>query len=225
MEDEMPEMYRQLVDLRNRLESHYREVQDFEYTIEKGTLYCLQTRNGKMNATARVRTSVEMVNEGLINRDEALLRVDPEELEQLLHPMLDPEHTVQPVAVGLPASPGGASGAVAFDADRAELLGRAGEKIILVREETKPEDIHGFFASRESSPAAAARPRMPRLWLAAWASPAWQARKASPSISAIARHRSVTRCCTRVTSSPSMVERATFTSVRSRRSTRSFPLN
>ncbi|MGD8630883.1 MAG: PEP/pyruvate-binding domain-containing protein, partial [Gammaproteobacteria bacterium] len=148
MEDEMPEMYRQLVDLRNRLESHYREIQDFEYTIEKGTLYCLQTRNGKMNATARVRTSVEMVNEGLITRDEALLRVDPEELEQLLHPMLDPAHTVQPVAVGLPASPGGASGAVAFDADRAELLGRAGEKIILVREETKPEDIHGFFASQ-----------------------------------------------------------------------------
>jgi len=148
MEQEMPEMYRQLVDLRNRLESHYREVQDFEYTIEKGTLYCLQTRNGKMNATARVRTSVEMVAEGLISRDEALLRVDPEELEQLLHPMLDPAHKVPPVAQGLPASPGGASGAVAFDADRAELLGRAGEKIILVREETKPEDIHGFFASQ-----------------------------------------------------------------------------
>ncbi|MGD8619329.1 MAG: PEP/pyruvate-binding domain-containing protein, partial [Gammaproteobacteria bacterium] len=148
MAQEMPEMYLQLVDLRNRLESHYREVQDFEYTIEKGTLYCLQTRNGKMNATARVRTSVEMVNENLINRDEALLRVDPEELEQLLHPMLDPAHKVEPVAQGLPASPGGASGAVAFDADRAELLGRAGEKIILVREETKPEDIHGFFASQ-----------------------------------------------------------------------------
>ena len=148
MEQEMPEIYRQLVDLRNRLESHYREVQDFEYTIEKGTLYCLQTRNGKMNATARVRTSVEMVSEGLINREEALLRVDPEELEQLLHPMLDPNHSVAPVAQGLPASPGGASGAVAFDADRAELLGRAGEKIILVREETKPEDIHGFFAAQ-----------------------------------------------------------------------------
>jgi pyruvate,orthophosphate dikinase len=148
MEQEMPEMYRQLLDLRNRLESHYHEIQDFEYTIENGTLYCLQTRNGKMNATARVRTSVEMANEGLIDREQALLRVDPEELEQLLHPMLDPNHSVEPVAQGLPASPGGASGAVAFDADRAELLGRAGEKIILVREETKPEDIHGFFAAQ-----------------------------------------------------------------------------
>jgi pyruvate,orthophosphate dikinase len=148
MEYEMPEMYRQLLDLRNRLESHYCEVQDFEYTIENGTLYCLQTRNGKMNAAARVRTSVEMANEGLIDREQALLRVDPEELEQLLHPRLDPDHGTAPVAQGLPASPGGASGAVAFDADRAELLGRAGEKIILVREETKPEDIHGFFASQ-----------------------------------------------------------------------------
>jgi len=148
MEYEMPEMYRQLVDLRNRLENHYREVQDYEYTIENGTLYCLQTRNGKMNAAARVRTSVEMANEGLINRDEALLRVDPEELEQLLHPSLDPKHSVNPVAQGLSASPGAASGAVVFDADRAELLGRAGEKVILVREETKPEDIHGFFAAQ-----------------------------------------------------------------------------
>jgi pyruvate,orthophosphate dikinase len=148
MEYEMPEMYRQLVDLRNRLENHYQEVQDYEYTIENGTLYCLQTRNGKMNAVARVRTSVEMANEGLITREQALLRVDPEELEQLLHPRLDPQHTVNHAAQGLSASPGAASGAVVFDADRAELLGRSGEKVILVREETKPEDIHGFFASQ-----------------------------------------------------------------------------
>ena len=148
MEQEMPEMYAQLVALRDRLESHYHEVQDFEYTIENGTLYCLQTRNGKMNATAKVRTSVEMASEGLIDREQALLRVDPEELEQLLHPRLDPDHEIAPVAQGLPASPGAASGAVVFDADRAELLGRAGEKILLVREETKPEDIHGFFASQ-----------------------------------------------------------------------------
>ena len=225
MEQEMPEMYRQLVDLRNRLESHYREVQDFEYTIEKGTLYCLQTRNGKMNATARVRTSVEMVSEGLINREEALLRVDPEELEQLLHPMLDPNHSVVPVAQGLPASPGGASGAVAFDADRAELLGRAGEKIILVREETKPEDIHGFLRPRAFSPAAAARPRMPPLSPAAWASPAWPARKASPSIFATARPRLVTRSCTRATSSPSTAARAMSTLEKSRRSSPSSPRN
>ena len=144
---EMPALYSQLVELRNKLEAHYKEVQDYEYTIEKGTLYCLQTRNAKMNAQALVRTSVEMVSEKLISREQALLRVNPEVLEQLLHPSLDPEHTANPVAQGLPASPGAASGKAIFDADRAELVGRAGEKVILVREETKPEDIHGFFAS------------------------------------------------------------------------------
>ncbi len=147
LEAEMPEMYRQLVALRDRLETHYKEVQDYEYTIEKGVLYCLQTRNGKMNAAARVRTSVEMANDGLLSREQALLRVDPEELEQLLHPRLDPSSKATAVAQGLPASPGAASGTVVFDADRAELLGRAGEKVILLREETKPEDIHGFFAA------------------------------------------------------------------------------
>jgi pyruvate,orthophosphate dikinase len=145
---DMPEMSRQLEELRQKLESHYREVQDFEYTIEKGTLYCLQTRNGKMNAAATVRTSVEMTESGLLTRDEALLRVDPELLEQLLHPRLDPDYEAEPVAQGLPASPGAASGKVVFDADRAELMGRAGEMVILVREETKPEDIHGFFAAQ-----------------------------------------------------------------------------
>ncbi len=146
---EMPEMHAQLVALRDRLEAHYREVQDFEYTIERGRLYCLQTRNGKMNAAATVRTSVEMEGEGLITREQALLRVQPESLEQLLHPHLDEAHLADvPLAVGLPASPGAASGKCVFDADRAELLGRAGERVILVREETKPEDIHGFFAAQ-----------------------------------------------------------------------------
>jgi len=148
MAEEMPALYQQLVELRNKLEAHYKEVQDYEYTIEKGILYCLQTRNGKMNAQALVRTSVEMVSEGLITREQALLRVDPEVLEQLLHPSLDPKQAAQPVAQGLPASPGAASGKVMFDADRAELVGRTGDKVILVREETKPEDIHGFFASQ-----------------------------------------------------------------------------
>ena len=147
LQREMPEMYQQLVELRDKLEDHYREVQDFEYTIEKGTLYCLQTRNGKMNATAMVRSSVEMADEGLISKGQALLRVDPELLEQLLHPRLDPEHDAWPVVQGLSASPGAASGKVVFDADRAELVGRTGEAVILVREETKPEDIHGFFAA------------------------------------------------------------------------------
>ena len=145
---EMPDLYQQLETLRNKLESHYKEVQDFEYTIEKGILYCLQTRNGKMNTTAMVRTSVEMVKEGLMTKEHALLRIKPDMLEQLLHPRLDANHNIEPLAQGLPASPGAASGHVVFDADRAELLGRQGEKVILVREETKPEDIHGFFAAQ-----------------------------------------------------------------------------
>ncbi len=147
MEQEMPGLYKELVELRNKLEAHYKEVQDYEFTIENGTLYCLQTRNGKMNAAATVQTSVDMFNEGLISREQALLRIDPELLEQLLHPRLDPESTELAVATGLPASPGAASGKCVFDADRAELLGNEGEKVILVREETRPEDIHGFFAS------------------------------------------------------------------------------
>lgn len=147
LEQDMPQIYKELVVLRNRLEDHYKEVQDYEYTIENGVLFCLQTRDGKMNAAARVRTSLEMCNEGLITRDQALLRINPEELEQLLHPRLDPESTQLPVAQGLPASPGAASGTIVFDADRAELARDEGKKVILVREETKPEDIHGFFAA------------------------------------------------------------------------------
>jgi pyruvate,orthophosphate dikinase len=148
MATEMPDIYAQLMELHNRLESHYKEVQDFEFTIEKGKLYCLQTRNGKMNARAMVRTSVEMANEGLISREKALLRVEPAVLEQLLVPQLSPNFKGKSLAQGLPASPGAASGHIVFDADTAELRGRAGEKIILVREETKPEDIHGFFQAQ-----------------------------------------------------------------------------
>jgi pyruvate,orthophosphate dikinase len=148
MAQEMPDLYKQLEELRTKLESHYREVQDFEFTIEKGTLYCLQTRNGKMNAIAMVRTSVEMVDEGLLTREEALLRINPEFLEQLLFPRLDPNFPAKALAKGLPASPGAASGKCIFDADTAEIKGRKGDRVILVREETKPEDIHGFFASQ-----------------------------------------------------------------------------
>jgi pyruvate,orthophosphate dikinase len=147
MEDEMPSQYGQLVELRNKLESHYQEVQDYEFTIEKGTLYCLQTRNGKMNAAAMVKTSVDMFSEELISKEQALLRIDPELLEQLLHPRLDPDKRSDPVALGLAASPGAASGKCVFDADLAEKLGKIGERVILVREETRPEDIHGFFAA------------------------------------------------------------------------------
>jgi pyruvate,orthophosphate dikinase len=148
METEMPEQYSQLVALRNTLEAHYQEVQDYEFTIEKSTLYCLQTRNGKMNAAATVKTSVDMYGEKLITRDQALLRVPPDLLEQLLHPRLDPASVTKPIALGLPASPGAASGKCVFDADLAEKMGNEGEEIMLVREETRPEDIHGFFAAQ-----------------------------------------------------------------------------
>jgi pyruvate, orthophosphate dikinase len=148
MAEELPKQFSELTDLRRKLEGHYKEVQDFEYTIEKGTLYCLQTRNGKMNAAALVRSSVEMEKTSLIDKRQALLRIDPEILNQLLFPRLDPKNTNKPVARGLPASPGVATGIAVFDADRAEKLGHTGERVILVREETKPEDIHGFFASQ-----------------------------------------------------------------------------
>ncbi len=148
LRNEMPEMANQLDALRDNLERHYHEVQDFEFTIERGVLYCLQTRNGKMNAVAMVRTSVEMAKAGLITREQALLRVDPMHLEQMLYPRLSPGFTGESVAQGLPASPGAASGYAVFDADRAEVQGKdMGRPVILVREETKPEDIHGFFAA------------------------------------------------------------------------------
>jgi len=148
MAEEMPDLYRQLEELRSKLETHYSEIQDFEFTIEKGILYCLQTRNGKMNTQAMVRTSVELVEEGLINEEQALLRIAPESLEQMLFPRLDPNADATPLATGLPASPGAACGHVVFDADRAVAQKAVNDKpLILLREETKPEDIHGFFVS------------------------------------------------------------------------------
>ncbi|MDH5573195.1 MAG: pyruvate, phosphate dikinase, partial [Gammaproteobacteria bacterium] len=146
MAKEMPDLYQQLETLRANLENHYKEIQDFEFTIEKGKLYCLQTRNGKMNTTAMVRTSIEMEQAGLISRQQALLRITPDSLAQMLYPRLDDSATkYTALAQGLPASPGSACGHIAFDADRAEMLGKQGQHIILVRDETKPEDIHGFF--------------------------------------------------------------------------------
>ncbi len=148
MQQEMPRLHGELIDLRDRLEQHYREVQDFEFTIERGRLYALQTRNGKMNARATVVTSIEMANAGVISREQALLRVNPALLEQLMVPTLAPGASAVALASGLPASPGAAAGRVVFDADTAEARGKLGEKVILVREETKPEDIHGFFAAQ-----------------------------------------------------------------------------
>ena len=145
---DMPATFKELEKMHNMLEKHYREVQDFEFTIEQNKLYMLQTRNGKMNAWALVKTSVDMVKEGLISEEEALLRIEPDMLEQFLHRRIDPDFKQEPLAVGISASPGVAVGKVVLDADRAERLGNEGEKIILTRIETKPEDIHGFFAAQ-----------------------------------------------------------------------------
>ena len=145
---DMPAVFKELEMMHNILEKHYREVQDFEFTIEQNKLYMLQTRNGKMNAWALVKTSVDMVKEGLISEEEALLRIEPDMLEQFLHRRIDPDFKQEPLAVGISASPGVAVGKVVLDADRAERLGNEGEKIILTRIETKPEDIHGFFAAQ-----------------------------------------------------------------------------
>ncbi len=148
LEKEMPALWDELQQVRRTLEEQYHEVQDFEFTIERGTFYMLQTRNGKMNATAFVKTSRDMVDAAVLSTEEALLRISPDHLEQLLHRRIDPSAPAEPIAGGLPASPGAASGKVVFDADEAERQGRAGEAVILVREETKPEDIHGFFQAR-----------------------------------------------------------------------------
>ncbi len=148
LSERMPETYKELLKVRQILESHYKEVQDFEFTIERGKLYILQTRNGKLNARAMIKTSVDMHREGLITKEEALLRVTPEHLTQLMHAHIDPKKKPFPLSTGVPASPGVASGKIVLDPDRAEELKKSGEdSLILLREETKPEDIHGFFAS------------------------------------------------------------------------------
>lgn len=143
----MPKAYEQLLQTCNDLEKHYREPQDVEFTIEHDRLYMLQTRAAKMNAIAMVKTSVDMVNEGLITKEEAILRINPEELEQLLHKRVDPKNSVKPIAKGIAASPGAASGKVVFDVKNAEEMAKKGEKVILVREETKPDDVPAFFVS------------------------------------------------------------------------------
>jgi pyruvate,orthophosphate dikinase len=144
LKEELPAVYQQFVDTCQKLEKHYRDLQDIEFTVEKGTLYMLQTRNGKRTARASVKVAVDMVNEGLISKEEALLRVDAEQINQLLHSQVDNSVELDPIAVGLPASPGAACGKVIFDADTAEKLGGAGEKVVLVRSETTPDDIHGI---------------------------------------------------------------------------------
>jgi pyruvate,orthophosphate dikinase len=148
MEESMPEVFKRLLGVRDRLERHFRDMQDIEFTVQRGTLYMLQTRGGKRTASAALRVAVDMVKEKLIDRNEAIRRVDPASLEQLLHPMLDPKAPRTVLARGLPASPGAASGHIAFFADEAEDRAAKGEKVILVRAETSPEDIHGMHAAQ-----------------------------------------------------------------------------
>ncbi|PLX79147.1 MAG: pyruvate, phosphate dikinase [Desulfuromonas sp.] len=148
MEEVLPDCYAQLVEIKNILEKHYRDMQDIEFTIEKHKLYMLQTRNGKRTAKAAVKIAVDMVDEGLISKEEAVLRVEPNQLDQLLHPSLDPDAERDVIAKGLPASPGAASGEVVFSADEAEEFAKGGHKVILVRVETSPEDIHGMHAAQ-----------------------------------------------------------------------------
>lgn len=148
LNEENPAIYDQFVNICNLLEIHYRDMQDIEFTIERGNLYILQTRNGKRTASAAIRIAVELYNEGLITKEEALTRIEPGQLDQLLHRRIDPAAKTEVIAKGLPASPGAASGKVVFDADMAEKMNLAGEKVILVRTETTPDDIHGIVASQ-----------------------------------------------------------------------------
>ncbi len=148
MEEVMPEVFGQLDEVRQKLEQHYRDMQDIEFTVQRGTLYMLQTRNGKRTASAALKIACDMVAEGLITEAEAVARIDPASLDQLLHPTLDPTAQRRTIARGLPASPGAASGRIVFSADAAEQQAGSGETVILCRVETSPEDIHGMHAAK-----------------------------------------------------------------------------
>ena len=148
MEEAMPQVFGQFVEVVGRLERHYRDMQDIEFTVERGRLYMLQTRNGKRTAKAALKIAVDMAADGLITREEAIRRVDPASLDQLLHPTIAPDAERDVIATGLPASPGAATGKMVFSAEEAERLGSAGEDVILIREETSPEDIRGMDAAR-----------------------------------------------------------------------------
>jgi pyruvate,orthophosphate dikinase len=148
MEEVMPEAYAELATVFDRLEAHYREMQDIEFTVQEGRLWILQTRSGKRTTQAALKVAVDMAEEGLIDQDQAVRRIDPASLDQLLHPMLDPDAKKEVIARGLPASPGAVSGRIVFNADEAERQAAKGEAVILVRLETSPEDIHGMHAAK-----------------------------------------------------------------------------
>lgn len=148
LKDDLPEAYAQLAEIMGKLERHYRDMQDLEFTIEQGKLYMLQTRAGKRTAAAALKIAVDMVSEELIDRKTAIMRIDPAQLDQLLHPRIDPKAEKKVLAKGLNASPGAATGKVVFDADTAQRMGKVGEKVIITRWETTPDDIHGVYESQ-----------------------------------------------------------------------------
>ncbi|MCF7797588.1 MAG: pyruvate, phosphate dikinase [Lentisphaeria bacterium] len=149
LETAMPEVYQQLVDIRNRLERHYKDMQDIEFTIQEGRLWMLQTRTGKRNGVAAIRMAAEMVEEGLVDKKTAIMRVRPNQLDEIMHSMVDPKAELKAgaIAKGLPAGPGGGTGQIVFTADDAEAWAKAGKQVILVRNETSPEDVHGMHAA------------------------------------------------------------------------------
>lgn len=148
MDEDLPAAYKQFAEIAQRLETHYRDIQDMEFTVERGTLYMLQTRSGKRTAQAAVKVAVDMVHEGLISKEEAVQRVEPTQVDQLLHTRLDPKAQLKVLATGLAASPGAAYGKAMFDADLAETMAKQGERVILVRIETNPDDVHGMIAAQ-----------------------------------------------------------------------------
>lgn len=148
MKEVLPQAYDDLIATMDRLEKHYRDMQDLEFTVENGKLFMLQTRNGKRTAAAALKIASDLVDEGLITKEEALERIEPAQLDQLLHPAIDPKNTAKPITKGLPASPGAAVGGLVFDADTAAELGQKGEKVVLVRFETTPDDIHGVLEAQ-----------------------------------------------------------------------------
>lgn len=148
LKHQLPKIYEQFVEISRKLEQYFRDMQDIEFTVERGKLYILQTRNGKRTAEAAIKIAVQMVQEGIISREEALMRINPEQLDQMLHRRIDPNAKLNVIAKGLPASPGAASGRIVFFADDAENWAKNGERVILVRPETTPEDIHGILAAQ-----------------------------------------------------------------------------
>ena len=178
LQKEMPKVYKQLRDITTKLEKHYRDMQDFEFTIENGKLYMLQTRTGKRTAQAAVKIAVDMVKEKVITKEEAILRVEPAQLDQLLHPVIDPKAKKKVIAKGLTASPGAAVGKAVFTADDAVDMGKE-ENVILVRTETCPDDIHGMDAAAGILTARGGMTSHAAVVARGMGSPAWRA--ASPS--------------------------------------------